>query len=237
VTELAELVQTFRFAVWLTRTTSPGPTLSAPPSRTGGAAPKPATGGRSPAAGPPAAGARGTAPLGTAGSQSSGRPAPDVLGRGAFAECQGLELEADIKDLTEGGANDAVVRRAGRVKLVPLVLRRGMLVVGADPPGTAPGASGPPGGAGPAAAGRRGAADTELWDWLQGMVAGQLPVPRYDGTVEVRDPADRRVVARWVFTRGLPLKITGPQLDAKTGEIALESLTIAHEGLRMEPVS
>jgi phage tail-like protein len=69
------------------------------------------------------------------------------------------------------------------------------------------------------------------------MVAGQLPVPRYDGTIEVRDPADRRVVARWVFTRGLPQKITGPQLDAKTGNIALEELAIVHEGLRMEPVS
>jgi hypothetical protein len=233
VSELAELVQTFRFAVWLTRTTSPGPTLSSPPSRTGGAAPAPATGEGRRAAGPPAAGARGTAPLGAAG----GQPAADVLGHGAFAECQGLELEADIKDLAEGGANDALVRRAGRVKLVPLVLRRGMLVVGADPPGTAPGASGPPGSAGPGPAGGRGAADTALWDWLQGMVAGQVPVPRYDGTVEVQDPGDQRVVARWVFTRGLPLKVTGPQLDAKTGEIALESLTIAHEGLRMEAVS
>jgi phage tail-like protein len=215
--ELAEFVQTFRFTVWLTRSTSPGPTLSAPPPRTGGAARAPA-GARRPAAGPPAAGARGTAPFG--GQGGGGGPAPDLLGHGAFADCHGLELEADVKDLLEGGANDATVRRAGRVKNVPIVLKRGMFVVGGDP-------AGPPGGT----------ADTALWDWLQGMVAGTLPVPRYDGTIEVRDPADRRVVARWVFTRGLPQKVTGPQLDAKTGGIALEELTIVHEGLRMEPVS
>ena len=41
------------------------------------------------------------------------------------------------------------------------------------------------------------------------------------------------VVARWLFERGLPAKVTGPQLNAKTGEIAIEELHIAHEGLRL----
>ena len=36
-----------------------------------------------------------------------------------------------------------------------------------------------------------------------------------------------------VFERGLPAKIKGPELNAKTGEIAIEELTIAHEGLRL----
>jgi phage tail-like protein len=212
--ELAEFVQTFRFAVWLTRSMSPGPTLSAPPARSGGTAAAP-PGARRPAAGPPSVGARGTAPF---GGQSGGGAGTDLLGHGSFSDCHGLELEADVKELLEGGANDATVRRAGRVKNVPIVLKRGMFVVG----------GGDQGG---------GTADTALWGWLQGMVAGTLPVPRYDGTIEVRDPADRRVVARWVFTRGLPQKVSGPQLDAKTGGIAVEELTIVHEGLRMEPVS
>jgi hypothetical protein len=193
--------------------------------------------------------ARGTAPFGAPGGGAPAeRPIPDLLGHGAFAECQGLELEADVKDLSEGGFNAAMVQRVGRVKLVPLVLKRGMFVVGGDPagpargaPGTAPGPGGRAGsGAGSTAGGgpgNRGAVDTALWDWLQGMVSGRQPVPRYNGIVEVRDPADRRVVARWVFTRGLPLKVTGPQLDATTGAVAVESLTIAHEGMRMEALS
>jgi hypothetical protein len=42
-----------------------------------------------------------------------------------------------------------------------------------------------------------------------------------------------QVVATWVFDRGLPAKIRGPELNARTGEIAMEELHIAHEGLRL----
>jgi len=56
---------------------------------------------------------------------------------------------------------------------------------------------------------------------------------RYDGVIEVLDASRSAVVATWVFDRGLPAKVMGPQLNAKTGEIALEELTIAHEGLRL----
>ena len=139
------------------------------------------------------------------------KPAPVAqLSNGKFAECSGLELEADVREYLEGGRNDGVVRRVGRVKLVPIVLKRGMFV-------------GSPGGY----------ADTQLWDWLTGMVSGQLPIPRYDGMVQVLAPSKNspREVARWTFTRGLPSKVTGPSLNAKTGEIAIEELHIVHEGL------
>ena len=61
---------------------------------------------------------------------AKGRSGPLDGYTGAFAECSGLELEAEIKDYNEGGFNDGVIRRVGRVKLVPLVLKRGMFVVG-----------------------------------------------------------------------------------------------------------
>ena len=38
-----------------------------------------------------------------------------------------------------------------------------------------------------------------------------------------------------MFDRGLPSKVTGPALNAKTGEIAIEELHIVHEGLRLVP--
>jgi phage tail-like protein len=131
-----------------------------------------------------------------------------TLGDGAFAECSGLELEADVREYLEGGRNDGVVRRVGRVKLVPLVLKRGMLV--AD-----------------------GRVDRALWDWISGMVGGTLPIPRYDGLVRVKDAARRAVVAIWAFDAALPSKVTGPRLDARTGEIAMEELHLVHEGLRL----
>jgi phage tail-like protein len=142
----------------------------------------------------------------------SGPGSPQApLGNGAFAECSGLELEADVKEYQEGGFNDGVVRRVGRVKLQPLVLKRGMIL----PSGT-------------------NYADYTFWDWMTRTVNGTLPVWRCDGHVRVSDPANTRVVAHWSFTRGLPLKVTGPALNGKTGEIAIEELHIAHEGLRLE---
>ncbi|HEY2959222.1 MAG TPA: phage tail protein [Actinomycetota bacterium] len=141
---------------------------------------------------------------------SAGDAGPQRLGDGGFQECSGLELEADIKDHLEGGRNDGVVRRVGRVKLHPLVLKRGMFA--------------------PTASGR---AYTELWAWIQGMVAGVLPVPRFDGVIDVMDPTNTAPVATWAFVRGLPAKVSGPTLNAKTGDIAIEELQIAHEGLRL----
>ncbi|AHH99476.1 hypothetical protein GCM10010174_19460 [Kutzneria viridogrisea] len=142
---------------------------------------------------------------------SPGVPAkagPSSLGDGAFAECGGLQLEMEVKDRTEGGRNDSVLRSVGRVRLQPLVLKRGMFVPSSG-----------------------GTADSSLWMWLQNTVAGVQPVARYDGTVQVYDTTRTRVLATWTFSRGLPAKVVGPTLNARTGEIALEELHIAHEGL------
>ncbi|TCN32773.1 phage tail-like protein [Kribbella orskensis] len=145
-------------------------------------------------------------------------PKADALGDGGFAECSGLELEADVREYLEGGRNDGVVRRVGRVKLQPIVLKRGMFTPRSEPGSPVAGAVVRP----------------ELWEWLQGVVSGQLPVPRYNGVIEVMDSTYTWPMATWTFVRGLPLKVVGPALNAKTGEIAIEELHIAHEGLRLE---
>ncbi len=137
-----------------------------------------------------------------------GGPGGDQLGDGAFQECTGLEISMDVQDYLEGGRNDGVIKRVGRGKYAELVLKRGMVFRGAGP------------------------AEPELWSWLQGVLRGERPVRRYDGIVEVMDPGEQ-VVARWVFDRGLPAKLTGPSLNARTGDVAIEELHIAHEGLRL----
>ncbi|MGY4765813.1 phage tail protein [Kribbella sp. CWNU-51] len=131
---------------------------------------------------------------------------PQSLGDGGFQEVNGLEIELDVKDLDVGGQNASVVRRVGRAKYSRLICKRGMF--------------GPAGGD----------AVPELWQWFQDVVAGVRPVRRYDGTVIVQDQL-RRPMASWQFFRALPVKIVGPQLNAKTGEVAIEELQIAHEGL------
>lgn len=134
---------------------------------------------------------------------------PASLGTGGFSDCSGLTLEADVKEYLEGGFNFGVVRRVGRVKLQPIVLKRGMFLKD------------------------DGSTDSTMWDWLSATVYGLLPIPRYNGRVTVRDPSDQRVTATWCFDRGLPVKVNGPTLNAKTGEVAVEELHIAHEGLRL----
>jgi phage tail-like protein len=153
-------------------------------------------------------------------------PGSQRLCAGGFQECTGLELEADVREHLEGGRNDGIVRRVGRVKLVPLVLKRGMVLAPPAPP-TPPAAPAPPAPAAPPAG-------FELWAWFQGMVTGRLPLPRYDGIVEVKGAAaGSPTLVTWKFTRGLPLKVVGPTLNAKTGEIAIEELHIVHEGLHL----
>jgi phage tail-like protein len=138
-------------------------------------------------------------------------PGPEnaTIGEGAFSECSGLQLEADVKEYLEGGRNDGVIRRVGRVKLVPLVLKRGMF-----------------------SADQTQVANSAIWDWLNAMVTG-AEVRRYHGQVELMHPNRDQALASWTFDRGLPMKVVGPTLNAKTGDIAVEELHIAHEGLRL----
>ncbi len=143
------------------------------------------------------------------GSQASNdSPAGTPLGDGGFQECSGLEVEMDVQEYLEGGRNDGVIRRAGRAKYTNIVLKRGMFLGGL------------------------GGVNRDLWQWIQGVVAGVRPIARYDGIIQVMNVGNE-VAATWVFDRGLPAKIRGPELNAKTGEIAIEELHIAHEGLRL----
>jgi len=54
----------------------------------------------------------------------SDRPAPLV--GAAFSECDGLEMNMEIKTIREGGANDRQVRLAGPATVGQLTLKRGM---------------------------------------------------------------------------------------------------------------
>ena len=141
-----------------------------------------------------------------AGGQSD---AKDALGDGGFQECSGLEISMDVQEYLEGGRNDGIIQQVGRAKYSNIVLKRGMFF------------------------GDDKKVQKELWEWLQNVVSGRRPVARYDGIVDVQTQAGE-VVASWVFERGLPVKIVGPQLNGKTGDVAIEEIHIAHEGLRLK---
>ena len=147
----------------------------------------------------------------------SPRPTPDdpelpsPFTDGGFQEVTGLEIELDVQEYLEGGRNDGTVRRVGRAKYQPIVLKRGMFY------------------------GDSGNVNRALWQWLQSIAAGARPVPRCSGIIQVmrETTAATEVAAVWTFDRGLPARVRGPQLNGKTGDIAIEELHIAHEGLRL----
>jgi phage tail-like protein len=174
---------------------------------------------------------RDSQPLDTERPATGGQWLADI----GFQECSGLELETDVREYLEGGRNDGVIRRVGRVKLQPLVLKRGMVIKRDQGAQGVQGVQGAQAAQGiPVAQGELGKVRPEFWAWIQDTVAGRLPIRRYDGLVEVNGPVkDSPVLASWRFVRGLPLKVTGPALNARTGEVAIEELTIAHEGLHL----
>jgi len=69
----------------------------------------------------------------------------------------------------------------------------------------------------------------DLWQWHYDFSQGV--VLRRDGVVTLLDDRQNPVKV-WSFTRGLPVKWSGPSLNAAQGQLAIEELEIAHEGLK-----
>jgi len=138
---------------------------------------------------------------------------------GAFSEINGLNAELDIEPYSAGGENAAPKKFVKAGKHPNLVLKRGVTF------------------------------NTDVWDWHQQVLHGSDPMIRKSGVVLLLERASlvskqgqgggfdllaqltRPPVAAWYFERGLPERLTGPQLDAKSGVLAMESLEINHEGL------
>jgi phage tail-like protein len=78
---------------------------------------------------------------------------------------------------------------------------------------------------------KRGVAlSDDLWQWLYGFVQGT--VSRRDGVITLQDEQQNPVKV-WSFKRGLPVRWTGPTLNAMQSQVAFEELEIAHEGLTL----
>src|SRR5215813_9058647 len=68
----------------------------------------------------------------------------------------------------------------------------------------------------------------DLYDWHRAAVNGQIQ--RRNGSIVVLDSTGQEKV-RWDFTQGWPSKWDGPDFNAASDDIAVETLEIAHEGI------
>lgn len=123
----------------------------------------------------------------------------------SFSKCTGLASETSTEDYQEGGENRFTHRMPSRSSFPNLVLTQG---------------------AGPL---------QELWDWYAEYQLNNLVKPR-DGTITLISAVEGAMapVRVWSFTRGWPVKITGPDLDAQASAVAIETVEIAHHGLSLK---
>lgn len=70
----------------------------------------------------------------------------------------------------------------------------------------------------------------ELWKWRQSVIEGKLE--RKTGSIVVYDSTNKVEVARWNFENAWPTKWDVGPLNAKGNEVAIETLVLAHEGIR-----
>lgn len=142
----------------------------------------------------------------TAGGGDGG--SPEHLCDGAFAEVSGLEASMEPKLIREGGLNYGVHQRAGAVSFATVVLKRGMT------------------------------ASRDLWHWWSLFAgAGDAANGALAHRLSVRitqQAADATPLLTWKLARAMPVKFKAGDLNAKTGEVAIEELHLVHEGLRLE---
>lgn len=128
----------------------------------------------------------------------------DGLPSVSFSQCTGLGGEVGVEEYAEGGENRFVHRLPLRSTFGNLVLKQG---------------------AGPSLG---------LWHWWEEYRSMGRVRPR-DGVVTLLawDLGAPRPVRSWRFTRGWPVKMSGPDLDAQSAAVAIETIEIAHHGLKL----
>lgn len=71
----------------------------------------------------------------------------------------------------------------------------------------------------------------ELWEWRKKVIDGATQ--RQSGAIVLLDEG-RKTALRFTFREAWPKKWDGPTFNAKTNEVAIETLEIVHEGLKLE---
>lgn len=118
-----------------------------------------------------------------------------------FAEVTGLDVNRELVELVEGGENEMVHQLPGRMKHGNLVLKRGL--VGTTDP---------------------------LFDWCKTSLESDLGTPfrTQDLEVALLDHSARKLIT-WTCYSAWPVKWGIAGLNAKDGQVVMESLEFAYQ--------
>ncbi len=122
---------------------------------------------------------------------------------GTFSECTGLTAEIGSEEHKEGGNNHFVHKLPSHASSAPVVLKRGMTD------------------------------STGLWDWIRCFLDTSKVEPANVQIQLLATGSTTEVLRSWVVHHAYPLKWEGPQLNAMKGEIAFETVELAHRGVTL----
>lgn len=145
-------------------------------------------------------------------SEEQGAP----LCGGSFSEVTGFELSMEPRAIREGGRNWGEHQRSGPTKFAPLVLRRGVTTL------------------------------DDLWQWFAITTRGANYGYRLLGEILVlgnpsatvgqgalQSVSDNPVMV-WKLFGVLPTRFKGPDLSSTASQVAIEEITLVHEGIELE---
>ena len=73
----------------------------------------------------------------------------------------------------------------------------------------------------------------DIWTWRKEIEDGRVDTARRSASIIMLDQANKPV-AKWHFTNAWPSKVSGPSLKSDDNAVAIEELTLVHEGLVRE---
>lgn len=121
---------------------------------------------------------------------------------GAFRECTGLGSENEVVEYKASGPKGEYV-----VRKVPGRMKWNNITL------------------------KRGITDAmDMWKWRKMVEQGKIDDARKNGSI-VMYSQDGTEVARWNFVNAWPSKWEGPSFNSKGTDIAIDTLTLSHEGM------
>jgi len=75
-------------------------------------------------------------------------------------------------------------------------------------------------------------ASRDLWRWFEMTSQNGAYSYRLSATISLRDSSDQEQL-RWRLDNALPIKFKAADLNARSAEVGIEELQIAHEGLTL----
>jgi phage tail-like protein len=71
----------------------------------------------------------------------------------------------------------------------------------------------------------------DLWDWIN-LTRREGWIAQRNVTITLMDEANENTVQRWILQNTVPIKYTGPSLNAKGGsDVAMEEFVLSAEGI------